>query len=328
MVQVMNLGGRLALAGLMAAAAALGLNCGSDAPATTDAGTPTGDSGGGTDAGNEATTTDAAEDGGSDATPPDAGPECNAATPCSGTLTCCNSHCVDTTKNPSHCGGCGIACTAGTQFCNGVACKETVLTNLCQTPKATVIQDGITEDDTAGTAMATALGTCTPTVTVRTVLQATVEGNTTLNIIATGGRPLLGPGDMLVTAGGSFGQHAVDWLETKSSTPIVSSQTGTTITFTKRSNGQILKTLQESELTTSHDYAIVELTVEPSNGTLTLSAQGLLAPGTRAAAFYMSQVIAPNPATYDQAYYLYEWTDADADFMPDANEFVLVSSGR
>jgi hypothetical protein len=319
----------LASVGLVLTGAVVGWNCGSDVPGTAapDDGGPgtdapaTGD-GGGNDGGGDTSTTD----GGTD-TGVDAGPECSATVLCPGTLTCCTDHCVDTKKNPLHCGACGVACTTGTQFCNSSACKETVFTNLCQTPKATVIQDGITEDDTAGTAIGTAIGSCTPTVTVRTVLQSVVEG-TSANIIADGGRPLLGPGDMLVAAGGSFGQHAVDWLETKSSTPIVSSQNGTTITFTKRSNGAAVKTLQESELTASHDYALIELTVEPSNGTLTVMAQGLLGPGTRAAGFYLSQVMAPAPATYDQAYYLYEWTDADADFMPDANEFVLVTSGR
>jgi hypothetical protein len=322
---------RFAAMGLLLGGAMAGWNCGSDVPTQAkpggDAGTPGGD-GGGSDATPEtSTTTDGGgEDAGADAEP-DAGPACSVANPCAGALTCCSDHCVDTKKSPANCGACGVACTVGTQFCNGAACKETVMANLCQSPKATVIQDGITEDDTVGTAMATALGSCSPTVSVRTVLQSVVEGSN-LDIVADGGRPLLGPGDMLVAAGGSFGQHAVDFLESKSSTPVVSTQVGTTITFVKRSNGQILRTLQESDLTASHDFALIELAVEPSNGTLTLIAQGLLASGTRAAGFYLTQVVAVSPATYDQAYYLYEWTDADADAMPDANEFVLVSSGR
>jgi hypothetical protein len=317
-------------AGLVVTAPLLGLNCSDSAtPAEPNDGGPGEANAGGDGGGDAPADTSATSDGGGGDAGFDAGPACSAANPCADSkLTCCDDHCVDTKKNASHCGACGVKCTTGSQFCNGVSCKETLITNVCETANATLIQDGITEDDTAGTAIGTALGGCTPAVTVRTVLQAAVEGNTTLNILATGGAPLAGPGDMLVTAGGEFGQHLVKYMETKSSAPVISSQAGTTITFARRSNGQVLRTLQEADLTTSHDFALIAIAVDASSGTLTLMAQGLLAPGTRAASFYLSQVMIPTPATYDQAYYLYEWTDADADFMPDANEFVLVSSGK
>ncbi|MDB4995397.1 MAG: Stigma-specific protein Stig1 [Myxococcaceae bacterium] len=303
-------------------------SCGSSDPATPETDAGTSETGSPVDGGAETTTTlDGGTDTGTADTGVDAGPECNATTPCSGTLTCCSNHCVDTKKNPSHCGACGVSCTAGSQFCNGVTCKEAVVTNVCQTANATVIQDGIAEDDSAGTSIATALGGCTPAVTVRTVLQATVEGNTALAILSDAGAPLSGPGDMLVTAGGEFGQHMVKYMETKSSAPVVSNQTGTTITFSRRSTGAILHTLQDSDLTASHDYALIALAVDAPSGTLTVMAQGLFGPGTRAASFQLGQMIAA-PATYDQAFYLYEWTDGNANQMPDVGEFVLRASGK
>jgi hypothetical protein len=326
----MNFSRSLLAVGLVGSTAIVAWSCGSDNPAPAqpeDAGTYAGDGGGGADG---YATTDAGtpSDSGAEDTGLDAGTACSAASPCSGGLTCCNDHCVDTKKSPTNCGACGVGCAVGTQFCNGTTCKDALFQNVCQSPNATLIQDGITEDDTAGATIGTALGACTPAVTVRTVLQSVVEGDPTLGIMADGGAPLSGPGDMLVTAGGDFGQHMVKYMETNSSAPIMWSQVGTTITLSRRSTGAVLKTLDEASATPSHDYAVIELAVDAPSGTLTLIAQGLLGPGTRAASFYLSKVMIATPATYDQAFYIYEWTDANANLMPEAGEFALVSSGK
>jgi hypothetical protein len=311
---------------LVGASAAAAASCGGDDPVTSgqDGGADTNDTDG-DGANGEGGTDETGTDSGFDA-----GPACDPTTPCPGALTCCTDRCVDLKKNPRHCGACGVACNPTAQFCNSVECKDSVFVNVCESANATIVHDGITDDDNASGGVATALGSCTPTVAVRTVLQAIVE-STNAGVLAAGGRPVTGPGDMFVATGGSFGQHAVGFLE-KSATPVAVAETSTSVAFFRRSTSTLLRSVQLSELTATHDYALVELAVEPDSGTLTLIAYGLLSPGTRAAAHYAGQVIVPGRATYDQAYYLYEWTDGanggNADQLPDTSEFTLVASGK
>ncbi len=42
--------------------------------------------------------------------------------PCSGTQTACGTDCIDTSSDPTNCGGCGIPCSTG-QICQNGACQ-------------------------------------------------------------------------------------------------------------------------------------------------------------------------------------------------------------
>ncbi len=119
-----------------------------DAGARTDTGADT-DTGGPADTGADAgEPTDAGTDAGVDAGPVDAG--CSATQPCPGALTCCGGACVDAQTSLTHCGGCGMVCTAasGTPDCvagrctvtacpGGTASCDDMAANGCETDTAT-----------------------------------------------------------------------------------------------------------------------------------------------------------------------------------------------
>ena len=84
-----------------------------------------------------------------------------------------------------------------------------------------------------------------------------------------------------------------------------------------------------SNLSIHHDYFFVQVTVEPTTGTLELMGVGILAPGTQAAGYLLSAVIVPSYATYTDAWYVYEWTDTNSDSMAGAGDtFTLVAHGK
>jgi hypothetical protein len=49
---------------------------------------------------------------------------CDAARPCAGGLTCCDSVCIDTRSDVANCGGCGAACTGGDTLCCNSQCAN------------------------------------------------------------------------------------------------------------------------------------------------------------------------------------------------------------
>jgi hypothetical protein len=64
--------------------------------------------------------------------------------------------------------------------------------------------------------------------------------------------------------------------------------------------------------TPSHDLILIELVRDPANGTLVLIGFGQQAESTAAAAQYVANQMLPvaNRASYDKAWYAYEWTAA------------------
>jgi hypothetical protein len=85
------------LAGLAAAVVGLTAGCGANGSTSGDASVD----GSGSDGGSGVSSGDSS----------------GCGTACMGDLVCCSGNCVNTSDDPSNCGGCGIACSPGT-YCN------------------------------------------------------------------------------------------------------------------------------------------------------------------------------------------------------------------
>ncbi len=322
-----------------------------DAPSTTDAADALGDVGNTLDGSTEAAvdgSTEAGLDGSTEAAPDAAQCQVDAGeggSGCAGALSCCAGSCVDTTRDPNHCGACATACST-TQFCAASLCSDAVLGNISENPHAAVVDDQFPVDNDAGNTIATGLMGCLPTPVTFTTIQQ--DAGTDFDQATH--RPLLGPGTTLVAGGGAYGQTSVAYLDMNGITPayIAPYQTDadsgvTTVSIVERSTGTVVVTDTLANLTPTHDYFLLVIAVEPVSGTLCFTAAGAgQGAGTTAAAYYFANDIMPNLSTYADSWYVYEWTSAgndassaDIDAEPvtgvpptAADTFVLKGSGH
>jgi hypothetical protein len=241
---------------------------------------------------------------------------------CAGALTCCGLHCIDRQTDSAHCGACGTACVTG-QFCGLTGCHESVLSGVCSVARITVVLDGQDGNQTPARAMAAGLATtCAPAPTVREVSQDVADAVNSSN-----GRPVAGGGELLIAAGGTFFAHLTAYVSSEPISPIYSEFANDTLYYRKRADASSVVSAPYSADHDSHDFFVIQFIREPSSGSLILNAQGFWQTGTTAAAFYFKQAMLPALSTFNNAWYVYEWTDADADQAPDLNEITLVDSG-
>jgi hypothetical protein len=248
---------------------------------------------------------------------------------CTGSFVCCNDHCVDMTLDPKHCGACGATCPA-TQFCANASappvCKDNVLAHVCSAKHATFLLDGLQADQEATVVVHGAItARCTPPPLAKTVSQSV---STAINPIT--GQPVLGGGELLVAVGGDSAQRLVNYLEDSGTTRVYNEYDGlNTLWFKRRdASNTILATVTRTTLTSTHDYFLVEVVLDPISGTLSFVLYGLDSPGTKAAAYYFANTMLPSIATYTHSWYLYEWmgTNADRGAGP-GDTFTLLASG-
>ncbi len=199
-----------------------------------------------------------------------------------------------------------------------------MVSSFCKNPRATIVLDGIQTDEIAANALEAAIAAkCSPQVTTRTVAQSSADGI----LDPTSGKPLLGPGDTLVTAGGGFGQSAVRYIEQKDA-PIKPFDGGTNGGFIRPGETTPLVQVPLSSLTAQHDYFAIYTAIEPDTGTLVLASYGLYGPGTLAAAWFFGETLMNDLGTYGEHFYIYEWTDMDGDMSASAGDtFTLIASG-
>jgi hypothetical protein len=264
---------------------------------------------------------------------------------CGDGLTCCSLHCTDVEIDSNHCGACGATCGDG-EFCGIDACADTgqggaggagnapcvachpvTLANICAIANAIVILDSnVNETEgnrTPGRAIGAALrDKCVPQPALSEAEQDSVEA---LNI--TTGRPVSGGKELLIVAGGAFYQHLEGYLEAQRIAPLYLNVTDTDTQFLKSSNNQEVVSLPIAGPHDTSDYFLIQFMRDPASGSLALNAQGFWLSGTNAAAYQLIEAILPNLASFDKAWYAYEWTDADGDKAPDLNEMVLKASG-
>lgn len=241
-------------------------------------------------------------------------------------FTCCGDHCADLGRDIRHCGACETACTAN-QFCSPTACKPAIVANICASAAATLLLDGLPTDDAASAVIQNGLAaSCGSSLTLSSVAQATSG-----LIHPTTGKPVAGSGNMLVAAGGPYGQLLVKYLETAGITPLYSYYDPTVNQLRGRATGGgsdpfVVNALQ-TEITEHHSFFVVETVVDPPSGTLALFVYGISASGTQAGRWYFVQKMLPAKASLDKSWYVYEWTDQDNDTLPgDADQFGLVAS--
>jgi hypothetical protein len=72
--------------------------------------------------------------------------------------------------------------------------------------------------------------------------------------------------------------------------------------------------------TASHDMIVIQVGRERTTGTLALLLYGFHPNGTLAAAWHFAHVMAPDLASYTDAYYVYDWTDANGDQVPNEGD--------
>jgi hypothetical protein len=246
---------------------------------------------------------------------------------CSGGLTCCGTRCADLTRDHTACLACDVSCGTS-QFCGRSGCRSAVVANVCDSTYATILLDGLEFDDASAPVLNAGLSAGCPTPpTVRSVAQGTAG---TIN--ATTGQPVVGSGDLQLVLGGPYGQLLIRYLEESGVTPVYTVSDDNGLRFYVRSAdggpGTVAVDAPHATLTPTHSYFLFESVIDPTTKTLMFAIYGFSSEGTVAATWYFVNVILPALSTYDQSYYIYEWTNADADPAGSAGDtFRLVTSG-
>jgi hypothetical protein len=253
---------------------------------------------------------------------PDLGIPCGDGGECTMGGTCCSSFCVNTGKDPRNCGACGKTC-ASAEFCTGTSCNGLSFANVCDNPNVIVVKDPFDTDNSAASKIGAALMSgCMPAPMVVEKDQS-AEG-----VLDPAGRPLAGGSVSYVTGGGAFGQHLIDYMDKTALTPVYLFGDADKLGFRVRTTGQDAISAPRAMVNDGHDYFLVEVSVEPIDGSLSIAAMGLLAPGTSAAGYFVPTEMIPKRATYPDTWYVFEWTDS-GDKTPDATDtFTMVAHGR
>ena len=211
---------------------------------------------------------------------------------------CCGARCVDPSRDVLDCGGCQ-PCAAGA-FCGRGQCRLAKASNACQHPVVRTLLAGLTIDDQVTRSMAaTLVATCVPAVTL-----AADPGTGILDIVT--GEPLRS-GELLVVGGGSFRQKVVAWLELENLVPVVVTSVSSDLQYQKR-DGTVLVTRPLAAFTETHDVFVIALMTTP-RGVVVLNADGYFGTGTKAAAWYFVNQLAPKLAAQTGGWYVVEWQD-------------------
>lgn len=241
---------------------------------------------------------------------------------CSGGLTCCSQHCVDAKSDSQHCGACGTACSAG-QFCGVSGCQNSTLAGVCSISKVTVVLDGADGNQSAARQMAAGLvAQCTPAPALREVSQSVPDA-----VNVTTGQPVAGGDELLVVAGDGYFSHLADYVSVAQVAPIYAVFNPDTLEFHKRANGALVVSNPAGGEHEAQDVFVIQFMRDPSSGTLVLNAYGFWLAGTNAAAYYFVNSMLPSLSTQTKSWYVYQWTDANNDLLPELNEITLIDSG-
>lgn len=259
------------------------------------------------------------------------------STGCGDGLTCCAARCSDLTTDSSNCGACGNSCDNG-QFCGlascddpgkdgCVACHDLTLANVCSVSKVVVILDTNKNESDGNRVPGRAIGSalaeqCPPKPRMIEAEQDSVEA---LNL--TTGRPVSNSSELLVVAGGPFYQNLEGYLEQQRIAPVYWKVGADSAEFRLSKGDRLIASLPIAGDHDSHDIFIIQFMRDAESGSLALNAQGFWLSGTVAAAYHLNQNLLPQLEKQDQAWYAFEWTDANGDKKPDSDEIQLLDSG-
>jgi hypothetical protein len=197
----------------------------------------------------------------------------------------------------------------------------------------TILLDGLSIDDASAPILRDGLLAQCPGPPAASIVAQKSSGA----INPTTGQPVAGGGNMLAMNGGPYGQDLLRYLEKSGISPLYQYYDATLTRFYGRGGGadagsdagpdRIIVEELQSALNDSHGYFIMEMIVDPDSGTLVFSDYGLDAVGTIAGTWYFVNKVLPNLATFGKSWYVYKWTDQDADKMPsDPDQFSLIAS--
>jgi hypothetical protein len=206
--------------------------------------------------------------------------------------------------------------------CNGTDCSAIPMSRLCGRPHTTLIQDGLSPDDTSNAMIQQALvDDCLPVPAT-----ASLEKGRAGAIDPTTGRPMAGKDNLLTIAGGNYVQKTVAYLDTIAATQVylVTKQDGSW-QYVSRA-GTVVAELSSTTFSPTHDILLIELVRDPLSETPVLIAFGQEAESTRAAAWYVAHQILPHASSYDKSWYAFEWT-ASPTGADDASNYLLKGMG-
>ena len=246
---------------------------------------------------------------------------------CPADFSCCGSRCVDARRDIDHCGGCGVACAA-TEFCatggDTVGCAPAVLAEVCNNARAVAIDNGLSGDGPAVEDLIAVLSSgCSPAPTTRVVPQEQADA-----INPQTGQLVGGGGELVVLAGGGYGNPTVSLMESNRLAPLYGGPSGdNAYGIWRSSDDQEVATILLDDLD-DKDLLLFEVYRDALTGTLGLVIYGLTAEGTHAAVWLFERDILPKLATYTDSWYVYEWDDInDDDAADDGDTFTLLASG-
>jgi hypothetical protein len=234
-------------------------------------------------------------------------------------------HCVDTTRTIAHCGGCSAAspmyACAADEFCGTMGCTDAVIANVCQNASAAVMLDALAANRAAGAVLGMAIAGCTPAPTVRSVEQDVLDVSN-----PTTGQPLVGPGEVLLSPGGAFGQIVAQFFQNAEIAPLKQVGEGDRYEIRRMSDDTLVAGTLQSNANATHDIILFQVIRDPATGTLVFNVAGFNQSGTAAGAWYFQNVMVPSIATFTKAWYVYEWTDGGGNQMPDGSDtFTLLA---
>ncbi len=264
------------------------------------------------------------------------GPRCNVPNDCSVGFDCCDNHCVDLGRDVRHCGACASSCP-NTQFCgaggSNASCMGVLIANVCANTKTTRILDGLPLDDAAGAILQDGVvASCAPSPAASSAAQ-----NVPGPLNPSTGQPVAGGGNLLTATGGYVVQKVVAYLDSVGATPVRLTPGASQWEYRGPATagdagadagaGPIIGSIAYNQVTHSHDYIVVELVRDPLSGTLVLIVFGTEPESTTAGAYYVAKHMLPNRASFDKAWYLFDWTGAGDAGPSDSDTLQTVASG-
>jgi Stigma-specific protein, Stig1 len=251
-------------------------------------------------------------------------PRCASQAECANGFDCCSGHCVDVTRDTSHCGACPTVCDPS-QFCGTSGCAVATIANLCGNAQTTLVQDGLVADDSANAILQGGLvASCAPAP-----VASSMAKGATGSINPTTGRPVAGGGNLLTVAGGAYVQKVVEYLDKGAVTPVYLFANAATKSwqYLRRGpgGGTLIAEMPYAQGNSNHDIVLIETVRDPASGTLVLIAFGQQAESTGAAAWYVANEMLPNRTSYNKSWYVFEWTGGGEAGAP--GTYTLIAAG-
>jgi len=157
------------------------------------------------------------------------------------------------------------------------------------------------------------------------IITAPTQSDTSDAYLDTDGSPLF-TGD-IVTFGGRFANRMVAYYEDAGLAKIGFANNGTHRIFRRISDGVHFYAVDSSTYNeTEKDYFVFQIYTDGTR--YILNVWGIRAPGTYAGGLCFINKIYPNMEDFTDSYFIFSWTDLNADGMPQPEEIALEKAGH